>query len=166
MSNIAIAKIHEADREAPSFLAEIKAWTDRIRERAFAIFQRRGSGHGMALDDWLQAERDLTLATESDLTEKDAKYQLRIATPGFTEKELTVTALPDALVVRAESAHRHEKDEGSVHFCEFGEKKLFRRFDLPEAIDVDKVTAQLDKGILRVTAAKAQQTKASASAAA
>lgn len=157
MSHVAIAKVHEAEREAPSLLAELKSVADRIRERAFNIFQRRGSGDGMALDDWLEAERDLVLPTESDLTEKDSKFQLHVAVAGFAEKDLKVTALPDALVVQAESSHRHEKNEGSVHFCEFGEKMLSRRFYLPEEIDVDKVTAQLDKGILCVTAPKAKQ---------
>jgi HSP20 family protein len=160
MSHIAIAKIHHPEREEPSLLEEMKTWAERVRERAFAIFQRRGSGDGMDVDDWLRAERDLMLAAESELIEKDSQFQLRIAAPGFDEKDVRVTALPDALVVSAESTHRHEKNEGNVHFCEFGEKRLFRRFDLPETIDVDKVAAQLDKGILRVTAAKARQAKA------
>lgn len=32
---------------------------DDIRLRAYAVFERRGSSHGRALDDWLQAEREL-----------------------------------------------------------------------------------------------------------
>jgi len=88
--------------------------------------------------------------------EKDSGFQLRLAVPGFTEKELKVTALPDALVVSAEATHHHEQDDGEVRFCEFSDKQLFRRFNLPQPIDVDKVTAQVEKGILLVTAAKAQ----------
>ena len=61
--------------------------------------------------------------------------------------------------------HRHEKDEGNVHFCEFAEKQFFRRFALPKAINVDKVTALVEKGILRITAAKVQQEKLIAHAA-
>jgi len=30
-------------------------------------------------------------------------------------------------IVQAESTHCHENDEGKVYFCEFGQKKLFRR---------------------------------------
>jgi len=157
MSHIAIARVHNGQEDAPSFLDDLKALTSQIRDRAFSIFEKRGTGEGDALDDWLQAERDLTCATESDLVEKDGEFRLSVSVPGFAEKDLKVTALPDGLVVSAESKHRHEKDEGSVHFCEFSEKQLFRRFDLPKAIDVDKVTAHLDKGILRVTAARAKE---------
>ena len=148
MSNIAVAKIHEAEREVSSFFADLTTLSDRIRERAFTIFESRGAVPGMALDDWLQAERDLTLGTESDLTEKDAAFQLRMTVPGFTGKELKVTALPDALVVLAKSASRED------------EKTLYQRVDLPAPIDVDKVTAQFDKGTLRLTAAKAENAKA------
>jgi HSP20 family molecular chaperone IbpA len=164
MSNIAISKIHEG-YESTSLLSELKCFAERIRERAFAIFQRRASRDGNALDDWLQAERDLTLSGESELIEKDSNFQLAVALPGFAEKNVKVTALPDAIFVKAESTHHHEKDEGNVYFCQFGEKSLFRRFDLPATIDVDKVTAQLDKGMLRVTAAKAHQEKAAPAAA-
>lgn len=157
MSHVAIAKVHEGQSGAPSFLDELKALTNQIRDRAFAIFQRRGIGDGDAVSDWLQAERDLTCATESDLIEKESGFQLNVAVPGFAEKELKITALPDALVVSAESEHRHEENEGDVHFCEFTEKRLFRRFALSKAIDVDKVTAHLENGILHVTAAKARQ---------
>jgi HSP20 family molecular chaperone IbpA len=153
MSHVAIARIHEG--QEPSFLDEIKALTNRIRERAFALFQKRGSSEGTAIGDWLQAERDLTCATESDLVEKGSGFQLRVAVPGFAEKELKVTALPDALVVSAQSAHRHEEDEGKWYFCEFAEKQIYRRFELPKIINVDKVTARLEKGILQVTAEKA-----------
>jgi HSP20 family molecular chaperone IbpA len=57
-------------------------------------------------------------------------------------------------VVQAETTHNHEGKDGDVRFCEFSEKKLFRRIDLPQAVDVDKVTASVDRGVLQVTAPK------------
>jgi HSP20 family protein len=77
--------------------------------------------------------------------------------PGFEPGEVKVTALPDALIVSASSSQTHEKNEGNVRFCEFGQKTLFRRFDLPEPINLDKVTAGLNKGVLHLTAPKAKQ---------
>ena len=66
-------------------------------------------------------------------------------------------ALPDSLIVKASSEHTHDKNEGNVRFCEFGQKTLFRRFDLPEPISLDKVTAYLNKGVLHLTAAKLKE---------
>jgi len=77
--------------------------------------------------------------------------------PGLEPDDVHVTALPHTLIVKASSAHRHDNDEGDVRFCEFDQKTLFRRFDLPEPINVDNVTAKLEKGMLRLTALKSRQ---------
>ena len=61
------------------------------------------------------------------------------------------------LVVEGRSSHRHDETQGLVQFCEFGHKTLFRRFNLTEAINVDKVTANLDRGVLQITAMKSIQ---------
>ena len=68
-----------------------------------------------------------------------------------------MTALPDALIVKGSSVHKHEQTDGDVRFCEFDQRTLFRRFDLPERINVDQVTASLDKGMLQLTARKSAQ---------
>lgn len=161
MSHVAIEKVDETKIETASVFEEIKALTERIRERAFNMFEGRGGGDGFDKDDWLNAERDLLCACESDLVEKDGRFEVRMNAPGFDPGEVKVTALPDALIVNASSRHTHEKNEDHVRFCEFGQKTLFRRFDLPEAINLDKVTADLNKGVLHLTAAKAKQEAAS-----
>jgi len=108
------------------------------------------------VDDWLQAEREIVWAPASELIENKDDFRARIALPGFEAKELEITATPNALVVRAESTHTHEGKEADVRFCEFSGRKMFRRLDMPADIDVDKVTASLDKGMLEVTAPKAK----------
>jgi HSP20 family protein len=155
MSHVAVQKISP---DEASLLTDVQSLTDRIRLKAYELFQNRGGRDGSALDDWLTAEDDLVLSPESDLVETDGKFEMQIAVPGFEANDINVSALPDALIVRAENAHHHEGTEGDVRFCEFGEKSLFRRFDLPAPIDVDKVTTSLQKGILKVTAAKEEKT--------
>lgn len=155
MAEVAVEKVTESRQESPSLVCKLEDMAARIRRRAFEIFENRGT-HGRALDDWLQAERDLMLAPESELIEKDGKYELRIAAPGFKPAETSVTAFPDALTISAESSHKHEEKSANVHFCDFGRKSLYRRFELPQPISVDKVTANLDDGILRITAQKAE----------
>ena len=157
MPQVAVQKIHPNEIESSSLREKVNALSDRIRQRAYELFESRGRGDGSALNDWLQAENDLVLIPKSDLIEKDGQFQLRIAVPGFDPKDIEVNALPDALIVRAQKGHNHESTEGNVYFCEFGEKSLFRRFDLPSRIDVDKVTANLDKGLLTLTASKAEK---------
>jgi HSP20 family molecular chaperone IbpA len=154
MATITVTKVKQNQAEFPSLFEEMKALAERIRQRAYELFQRRRDSGGSPVDDWLKAERELIWAPESDLVEKNGHFQLQVAMPGFDANEVYVTAFPDAVTVRAESAHKHEAN-GDVYSCESGEKTLFRKFDLPAPIDVDTLTARLEKGVLQVSAAKA-----------
>ena len=158
MSQVAIEKVPGNRPAESSTLDEVKTLSDRIRQRAFELFERRGGISGSAMDDWLSAERDLFRIPESELVERDGKFEARISAPGFDPADVHVTALPDALIVKGSSTHRHDTTEGAVRFCEFDQKTLFRRFDLPEPINVDRVTANLEKGVLELTALKSKPT--------
>lgn len=155
MSNVLIERIHEAETGALSLRAETERVVDAIRRRAFHHFLARGGNSGSDLDDWLRAERELIWSPGAELMENDKELALRVHAPGFEPGDIKITVTPDSVLIEAEAAHRHEKSNGKVHFCEFTRKSI-RRFDLPEAINVDKVSATLDKGILQVVAAKAQ----------
>ena len=155
MANVAVEKCRESGKFPETLWETMNAITEDIRQRAFNLFERRGRTMGWDLDDWLEAEREVVWSPASELIENKNDFRARLALPGFDTKDLEVTATPNALVVRAESAHTHEGKEGEVCFCEFSGQKLFRRLDLPSDIDVDKITASLDKGILEITAPKA-----------
>ena len=164
MTTIAVEKV-KGNGQSPPPGNKLETLADRVRNRAYEIFQNHGNG-GREFDDWIEAERDLFFAPESELVEKDGKYEIRVAAPGFRPAETNVTALPDAVIVSAESSHKHEGNNEDVHFCEFGTKTLFRRLDLPSPINLDKVTASLDDGILRITAQKSENALHAQSAAA
>ncbi len=153
MAHVAVEKINES-AQSPSLTNKLEALAERVRRRAYEIFERRGTD-GQATDDWLQAEHDLIFAAESEVVEKDGKIEIRVAAPGFKAAETHVTVLPHAVIVAAESSHKHEETNANVHLCEFGAKNLYRRLDLPNRINVDRVTASLDDGMLRITAQRA-----------
>lgn len=155
MAQIAINKGKDLETLPQRVLEQTRAITEAIRQRAFDLFQSRKGGNGSDRDDWLQAERDVAWSPDSELIDDQKEFRARVAVPGFDAKDIQVSAVPDALFIQADETHSHEGKSGDVCFCEFSEKKLFRRLDLPASIDVDKVTASLDKGILEITAPKA-----------
>src|SRR6185437_10581718 len=145
MPQVAVEKIDGKDTADKSVATEMTTLADRIRQRAFEIFEHRGASGGSAMNDWLSAERDLFRVPESELMERDGKFVARISAPGIEPSDVTVTAMPDALIVKGSTSHTHEHNDGDVRFCEFDQRTIFRRFDLPEPINVDQVTANLDK---------------------
>jgi HSP20 family molecular chaperone IbpA len=155
MSHVHIQKFRAAETTPRPFIEELEALTEAIRRRAFNLFQSRYGASGSALEDWLRAERDLVWSPPSELVDDEKDFTARIAAPGFEAKDIQVSVMPDALIIQADATHAHEGKSGNVCFCEFSGKKLFRRLQLPELVDVDKVTASLDRGILEIIAPKA-----------
>ena len=144
------------ERKAPSpFLTEVREFFDKIREEAFAIFRKKGSAIGHELEDWLEAERELFCCPQSELIEKENQFELRVAAPGMEAGGIEISARPGSLVVKGRVTRRGEKNEGTVHFSEFSDKRLFRHLILPELIDVNKVSATLEEGVLHIVAQKA-----------
>jgi hypothetical protein len=83
-----------------------------------------------------------------------------LAIPGSEPKGLTVTATSESLIVRAIASHSHSRADGEIRFCEFSEGGLCRQFDLPSTIEVNTVSASLDKGVLKGVAVKAANSSA------
>jgi len=151
MSNVGVQKYPHREVVPAGIFESVQSVLDEIQRRAFDVFQRRGGTDGWDLDDWFQAERQLL--PEAELIERENGFQLQVALPGYEPKDIQVVVLPDSILVQAKAAHRLE-GEGRVRFSEFKKEEVSRRFELPHAIDVDKVAAKLDKGILHVAAAK------------
>ena len=53
MSKLAVQKVHSDEMQSQPVLEQLRALTDRIRQRAYVIFQRRAGTEGSDLDDWL-----------------------------------------------------------------------------------------------------------------
>lgn len=154
MSQIHVEKCTDIEKTPKTLMDKIETMMDSVRERAFDLFQKRGSTNGSDLDDWLQAEREVFWAPATELVDDGEEFKVRVAAPGFEAKDVQVSAMPDALIIQADATHTHKGKEGNVCFCEFSDKQMFRRLPLPANIDVDHVTASLDRGMLQVIAPK------------
>jgi len=157
MSQVAVQKVDTRQSLPPEIVDEMNSISERIRRHAYELFEGRSGAAGSEIGDWLAAERDLFRIPESELIDRDGRFEARLSAPGFDPSEIKVAALPDALVVKGSTTHKHDEIEKDLQFCEFDQRTLFRRFDLPERIDVDRVTANLDNGMLHVTATKSRQ---------
>ncbi|MEM8815366.1 MAG: Hsp20/alpha crystallin family protein [Pseudomonadota bacterium] len=145
------------DRSLPVF-AEFDEIVERIRQRAFELFSSRGYQAGQKLDDWLTAEREICWPA-AELKEGKKTYKVKVALAGFDGDDITVTAGPSELIVKAsqESSTEDERESGdeNVQWSEFHSKEVFRRIDMPGEIDLSSVTADFKHGMLKITARKA-----------
>ncbi len=158
MANIAIQKVEKSDIDRLPIFEEIERRLDVVRQNAFELFEKRGRELGHAVDDWIKAEHQVFGWPAAELAETDSKYEVELTLPGFDAKEIEITATPSEIIVHA--ACKAERAEArKIVWTEFGSNDVFRKFELPLAIDVDKVQASLEKGMLHIIAAKAQAAK-------
>lgn len=164
MAPVNLHKLQGANESQP-LLQEMTDLLNIARARALELFEKRGGSVGNDVGDWLHAEREVFRVPEMELVETDGEFQLQLALPGYDAKDIRVAALAQAVIVEGEAAHQHQYSNGTVHLSEFGERRVFRLVPLPKPVDVNHVSATLDKGLLEIRAAKAEQRKGKKAAA-
>lgn len=90
-----------------------------------------------------------------DLYETSASFVLMAEVPGLSRQDIEIHAEESRIVIRGERMHGPVPCE-QFHRVERGHGRFQRTFVLPDAIDVDAVTADLRDGLLTVTLPKAR----------
>jgi HSP20 family protein len=92
-----------------------------------------------------------------DFVERDNEYEVTAELPGLDQKDVEVKIANNALVIHGEKKmEREQKDEG-MFFSERRYGSFKRSFRLPDNVDVDKIAASFEKGVLKVTLPKSAQ---------
>lgn len=153
MSHVQIQRDTDGERSLPVF-QELAERLDAVRERAFALFSRRGGQPGHELEDWVTAEREVLGWPVAELKERNGSYEVDVTLPGFSPKDIEVTATPNEMIVHAVSTMDRSGEDSRVLWSEFGQQEIYRRIDLPTEINADRVSASLDHGVLHLKAPK------------
>lgn len=92
---------------------------------------------------------------------KDTKdsYQIEVAAPGFSKEEFSIKVEGNLLTISAENKKETETTEDKFTRKEFHFSSFARSFTLPRTIDVTKVAAAYESGILYVTLPKKEEAK-------
>ena len=160
MANVAVQKVEDKSAKPLPLFQEIEKQFEEVRRRAFELFEKRGREIGHALEDWLKAEHDVIGWPAAELSEAGSRYEVAMTLPGYEPKDVQVTATRSEIIVHAKVETKKKTEEEKSLWTEFRSNDVYRRFELPEAIDVEKITASLDKGMLHITAAKMPKAQA------
>ncbi|HET7630427.1 MAG TPA: Hsp20/alpha crystallin family protein [Candidatus Saccharimonadales bacterium] len=88
-----------------------------------------------------------------DIYSEDDKHMVvEMQAPGFSEDDIQINVRNDVLEIRGETTNTSEqKDKKRNYLMRESRASFARRVVLPEGADTDNISAELDKGVLKVT---------------
>ena len=125
-----------------------------LQDRINRVFRDSYSGEG----------RDESLTTSSfapavDVYEDEHKVTLKIEVPGIDEKDIDVQVENNILTVHGERKIENEEKEENYRRVERQYGSFTRTFTLPPTVDTEKVSANYDKGVLKIELPKKAEAK-------
>lgn len=133
-----------------SIIDEVSQHFDRIRARAFELFQSRDGSWAGEFDDWLKAERELSIEPAIELKQADGGFEIDALLPGMDPKDLDVQVTAEDVLItgkRPETATAPADRDPMKTF-----ERIFCAVHLPSPINPDLVKADYHKGHLHLTA--------------
>ena len=94
-----------------------------------------------------------------DVYEDEHNITLKIEVPGIEEKDIDVRIENNTLTVHGERKFEKEEKEENYRRVERQYGSFTRSFTLPQTVDSESVTANYDKGVLKVKLAKKAEAK-------
>ena len=108
--------------------------------------------------------QDQSLTTSSfapavDVYEDEHNVTLKIEVPGIEEKDIDVRIENNTLTVHGERKIEKEEKEENYRRVERQYGSFTRTFNLPTTVDSEKVSANYDKGVLKISLPKKAEAK-------
>ena len=115
-------------------------------------------------DSFSPDTQEQSLATSAfappvDVYEDEHNVTLKIEVPGIDEKDIDVRVENNTLTVHGERKFEKEEKEENFRRVERLYGSFTRSFTLPTTIDPEKVSANYDKGVLKISLAKKAEAK-------
>ena len=114
------------------------------------------------LFDWSNRNFSLTNTTlpSVNIKENSNEFKVEVAAPGFEKGDFKLELNHDLLTISSEKQIENETKEDE-HFSkrEFSYQSFTRSFTLPHTADSERIDANYDNGILRVSIPKKEESK-------
>jgi len=99
-------------------------------------------------DDFMTPFKGVNIPT-TDVYTKDNEMVVEAHLPNFVQDDVNIQVEDGALVISAER-HEKEEDKSKKYVVRESSSSFYRRIQLPERADADKIQANLEEGVLEV----------------
>ncbi|HNV52007.1 MAG TPA: Hsp20/alpha crystallin family protein [Tenuifilaceae bacterium] len=93
-----------------------------------------------------------------NIVEEAERYRIEVAAPGYSKDDFKVKVENDLLNISVEKEQNKVEGE-SLNRCEFYNGSFERSFVVGKTIDINKIDARYENGILTITLSKKEEAK-------
>jgi len=94
-----------------------------------------------------------------DVIEKEDKFVVKVELPGVKEDDVNVSVAGDTLTIEGKKETEAEVKSKGYYYTESSYGSFSRSITMPSIVDVSKIEANYDKGVLEITLPKAPEVK-------
>lgn len=134
-----------AERETEQ---DVERFVDR------AIWKLEDAASSITDGDIAGAWSNDTLA--ADVIDREEEIEVVVDVPGFAAEDVELRVTDEKLTVEARRERTEETEEDDYIRRERSQRSIRREINLPEEIDEDTVEAEIEDGVLTVTAQKSR----------
>ena len=116
--------------------------------------------------DFLSTQGDESSAATSqwmpsvDIKDEEDKFVISADIPGVDPKDIDVSMENGILTIKGERETEDKEESNGYRRVECSYGSFYRRFSLPDTADADQIEAKGKDGVLEITVAKREATKA------
>jgi HSP20 family protein len=94
-----------------------------------------------------------------DIKETADQIVVKAEVPGMDAKDINISVTGDVLTIKGEKKSEREEKEENYHLVERSYGSFSRSLAMPAAVNMDKIEAKYDKGVLTITCPKKEEVK-------
>ena len=125
-----------------------------LREKMNRLFEDAQTGQ--------REDRDLISSTWSpavDIYETEHEIVLTAELPGIEDKDIAVKLEDNTLTLKGERQFEKETEEENYHRIERSYGSFYRSFTIPHYVDQEKIKAEHEHGVLKISLPKKLESK-------
>ena len=121
----------------------------------------RGFNLSSAFDDFFNVMDDEKGSIPAvNVVETIDEFKIEVAAPGYGKDDFKIDLDKNVLTISSEKEHKQEEKDERYMRREFSYARFSRSFNIHDSIDVDKISAKHENGILTVALPKKEEAKA------
>ncbi len=110
------------------------------------------------ISNFMGSDNIVTLPSVN-IIENDANFELEVAAPGMSKKDIELNVVDGYLIIKGKKEEKTEEQDEKYTRREFNYSAFERRFNLPDSVKEDNISAKFENGILKVTIEKKEEKK-------